>query len=733
MLTWLTLSIGGLHKVKGMPLVGLGCIATVLLSTAAGFGLCLGFGVKFNPIVPVLPIMLLGIGVDDAYVLIGAYKDTPRHLPVEDRIKLTLANGGVAITMTSLTDIAAFAAGTFAQVSAIQAFCLFAAVAIAVDYFLQITLFMHTAHTDEGDSDVFGTFLKEKWAPLVLHPVGKAVILVAFAGLFGMFAYFATLTTVAQSPKEITPPDSVLTVLDKLEESGAVATDWAGGGTQCWLREFVTVWLPLNTGGVGADCADTVEVGRTAAFSTCLLAFSAASEAAHAAVVDKSGIFPIFFSEDAKATIPWNIDFLYNPSTPSIDCSNTSCPAGGTLESSRCWARFPKTYTGLEKLEQARHMETMRNVVATESGDLAAFAISNEFFNLERFSGFLPTTRLNVGSAFVACVVVTWFFLISPVLVAVIALMVVSIDAWLFGLMTLWDVNLNESSVVCVVMACGFAVDFCAHVGHSFKYSTGTGNERATHAIGHAGRAIANAGFTTLLATTCLVAGGAIFITFSKMFFGIIVFGLLHALTLLPVILSFCTCCIASAPEEKGAFRVPSRKSLAFRRYFAAFVGLAGVGFVGVVFGMPWCSYSGTVVQYDYQTGCDTAELVFADYAEATGTELVQPVYTDLVKASKSTAVPVIAAGIAGLAAFLAFLAAGLYQNTLNDYINIEVSFSDTFTEEDANPSRDPGFVALFGSFACFVVVAANNLTLRAEEGAAQNANGGIKVHVTGV
>lgn len=60
MLTWLTLSIGGLHKVKGMPLVGLGCIATVLLSTAAGFGLCLGFGVKFNPIVPVLPIMLLG-------------------------------------------------------------------------------------------------------------------------------------------------------------------------------------------------------------------------------------------------------------------------------------------------------------------------------------------------------------------------------------------------------------------------------------------------------------------------------------------------------------------------------------------------------------------------------------------------------------------------------------------------------------------------------------------------
>merc|ERR1719272_389136 len=169
-------------------------------------------------------------------------------------------------------------------------------------------------------------------------------------------------------------------------------------------------------------------------------------------------------------------------------------------------------------------MELMRAVVKESSGDLSAFAFSNSFFNLERFIGFLPTTKLNVVSAFVACMVVCLFFLMSPALVAIIGLMVVCIDVWLFGLMTLWNVNLNESSVVCVVMACGFAVDFCAHVGHSFKYSVGTGDERATHAIAHAGRAIANAGFTTLLATTCLIAGGAIFITFAKMFAGIIVF-----------------------------------------------------------------------------------------------------------------------------------------------------------------------------------------------------------------
>lgn len=42
-----------------MPLVGLAAVGTVLLSTAAGFGLSIGFGVKFNTLIPVLPFVLV--------------------------------------------------------------------------------------------------------------------------------------------------------------------------------------------------------------------------------------------------------------------------------------------------------------------------------------------------------------------------------------------------------------------------------------------------------------------------------------------------------------------------------------------------------------------------------------------------------------------------------------------------------------------------------------------------
>ena len=60
-------------------------------------------------------------------------------------------------------------------------------------------------------------------------------------------------------------------------------------GTQCWVREFVQVWLPANTGGVGVDCADSVSDGRTSQFAPCLLEFNVASETAFAGVNNNDG------------------------------------------------------------------------------------------------------------------------------------------------------------------------------------------------------------------------------------------------------------------------------------------------------------------------------------------------------------------------------------------------------------------------------------------------------------
>merc|ERR1719473_1174255 len=100
--------------------------------------------------------------------------------------------------------------------------------------------------------------------------------------------------------------------------------------------------------------------------------------------------------------------------------------------------------------------------------------------------------------------------------------------------MTLW-----EATVVCIVMAAGFAVDYSSHVGLSFMNSKGTGNERMQHAIVHSGRSIINAAFTTALSSAAMLMGSPAFRTFGTMLLFLVAYGLGIAIIFFPVVLSF--------------------------------------------------------------------------------------------------------------------------------------------------------------------------------------------------
>ena len=58
-------------------------------------------------------IFCSGIGVDDMFVIVQAWEnlDHSIHLHVHEKVALTLRHAGMSITVTSLTDIAAFAIG----------------------------------------------------------------------------------------------------------------------------------------------------------------------------------------------------------------------------------------------------------------------------------------------------------------------------------------------------------------------------------------------------------------------------------------------------------------------------------------------------------------------------------------------------------------------------------------------------------------------------------------------
>ena len=73
----------------------------------------------------VLPFLLLGIGVDDMFVIVRSLEEVDekhRHdnLPIEARLRKCLAAGGMSITVTSLTSCTAFLFGSITSIPSIR-------------------------------------------------------------------------------------------------------------------------------------------------------------------------------------------------------------------------------------------------------------------------------------------------------------------------------------------------------------------------------------------------------------------------------------------------------------------------------------------------------------------------------------------------------------------------------------------------------------------------------------
>merc|ERR1712012_119090 len=104
---------------------------------------CVGyFGVKWNSVAAVAPFLLLGIGVDDMFVITRAYELTDPGLSVEDRISKTMRTAGTAIFFTSITDLLAFLIGATGQFESINSFCIVSGLGVFLDFVFCCSLFL---------------------------------------------------------------------------------------------------------------------------------------------------------------------------------------------------------------------------------------------------------------------------------------------------------------------------------------------------------------------------------------------------------------------------------------------------------------------------------------------------------------------------------------------------------------------------------------------------------------
>ena len=135
-------------------------------------------------------------------------------------------------------------------------------------------------------------------------------------------------------------------------------------------------------------------------------------------------------------------------------------------------------------------MLTIRDDLAYKS-PLNVIPISRVFIFYEQYAIIARETTRNLIIAALAVLIVTSLFLVDCTVTIVVVANFVALVLELFGLMYVWDVSLNGVSMITLVMAIGFAVDYSAHVAHAFVMSEEeTADKRVVDAVSTLGASV---------------------------------------------------------------------------------------------------------------------------------------------------------------------------------------------------------------------------------------------------
>ena len=127
-----------IHFRSASASVGIFCVAVSVLS---GYGLAGLFGYKLSAAHNMLPFMLLGLGVDDMFVIVNCIDQAPATLKADERFRIGFKHAGPSITVTSITDAIAFFLGSLSSLPALQSFCIYAGLCVIMLYLSFLTIF----------------------------------------------------------------------------------------------------------------------------------------------------------------------------------------------------------------------------------------------------------------------------------------------------------------------------------------------------------------------------------------------------------------------------------------------------------------------------------------------------------------------------------------------------------------------------------------------------------------
>ncbi len=165
--------LGKFNSVEQRVLLSLMGIVSVFMGYGTAYGVAAIVGFFASNMNSILPFLLLGIGIDDMFVIVQSFETLSEEEKKEDRhtrFGYTMKHGGVAITITTVTDLMAFAIGSTTVLPALSSFCVYAALGIFFVFFYMITFFFALFSLDQRRAEdtrdaIICCWKKKDWTP----------------------------------------------------------------------------------------------------------------------------------------------------------------------------------------------------------------------------------------------------------------------------------------------------------------------------------------------------------------------------------------------------------------------------------------------------------------------------------------------------------------------------------------------------------------------------------------
>ncbi len=525
--------------------VGLAMLVIVLsILWMNGIGVILGpkyLGIigNFSEILQIIPILLIGLGVDYAIHLTSRYREEL----ADDQMDVVSAAGratktvGVALVLATVTTGVGFLTNWFNPITAIKDFGVLATVGIGSAFVLMLTVVPSARILLDRRAESRGALAVEAMgqsserllpklmgSSSVLAEKVPAVMVALALGLGGLGAYGLTRLSTEFSFTDFLPEDSpLLTTFDVLVEE-------FGGGlgeTTNVLIEGDVASPEVHNGLVQAwdNMADTDMV---LAFGPRAAAQSPVSVIAQLVFPPEQGGNPETFNPEFAAQA---VQLGLGPGLTIAPGSDVSAIYDAAL------AADPESMSRVVAKDDAGNYEYINVAVSTQAGESGARALrvslADDFVPVSSIDGVdaTPTNEniisfgvvdalqesqtqsiaISLIAAMLLLVANFWYAVRRPLLGVITIFPVVLVVLWVFGLMALTGISFNPVTAMIAAIAIGIGVPYTIHITHRYEEDRArfaSENDAMRSTMTHTGGALAGSAFTT-------VAGFGILVTSS--------------------------------------------------------------------------------------------------------------------------------------------------------------------------------------------------------------------------